>query len=106
MTPTSFETVIGPKDPEETVSVTFPFAKEALPGATCLSAVVEVSVLEGYDPTPSSMLFMAPDSSGFPVISQAVTGGVSSTTYLLKCRATLSSGQVLCRKAVLLVSSR
>jgi len=103
---TSFETVVGPKDPVETVTLTFPFAKEAAVGATCLSATVEVEVLEGYDADPEATLFMAPDFSGFPVVLQSVQGGVAGVAYLYRCIARLSSGQVLVRKAVLTVCSR
>jgi len=101
----SFETVVGPKDPAETVSLTFPFAKESV-GATCLTATVEVEVLSGYDSTPPSMLFMDPDTSGFPIILQSVTGGMPGVVYLFRCVARLSSGQVLVRKAVLAVCAR
>ena len=96
------------KDPVETVPFSFNFgpdssgASEIPAGDTITSAVVTVTVRDGIDPSPASILLLGPDLSQAPYVIQRVTGGVDGVNYLLRCIATTSpSGCVLVREGVL-----
>jgi len=83
------------KDPEEIITVTFPYAKE-IGGATIDSAVVTMEVTKGADAGAAAMLNGAHQISGSNVL-QSVRNGIDANAYKPRCKATLSDGRVLVR---------
>lgn len=81
-----------PKTPTEEEFYSFDYARLLGPGETISGSVWTVSVLEGTDASPSSMLSGAPSVSGSRV-SHKLIGGVVETRYCIKCQATTSLGQ-------------
>jgi hypothetical protein len=79
----------SPKDPRETIIVSFNFA--ALTSAP-LSPVLTVARHAGADdPTPSAIKSGSPSVSG-PRVLQAITGGVAGTDYVLTCQIDVADG--------------
>ncbi len=73
------------KDPSESVVVEFDFGGEL---STITSATVAASVQSGTaDPNPSAILYGGVQLDGNKVL-QRISGGVSGTTYKLRCEAT------------------
>jgi hypothetical protein len=64
------------------------------PGVTIESAVWEVRVVDGVDPSPSDMLIGGTSISGNKV-SQMIGGGVAGVTYAPVCIAQTSDNQTL-----------
>lgn len=95
---------IGPKDPEEIITILFDFtARAGNRTITSGQATVAVSVIEGTDPAPSSLLLGAPTYPTVGQVQQRLTGGVTGVWYMLRCKATLSDGDILVAAAQLLV---
>lgn len=92
-----------PKDPVEKLVADFSFASEIVSPETIISAAISCSVLAGIDQSPSSVLNGGSTISGGSVL-QPFQGGIDGVAYLLRCVATLSSGRVLVRAAVLPVA--
>jgi urease gamma subunit len=93
------------KDPDEIITVTFPFADE-LGGAT-LSSVdyVTMAVVNGEDASASAMLNGSAVISGGDVL-QSVQNGLHLVDYKTRCRAILSDGRKLVRALDLPVRTR
>lgn len=93
------------KDPDETITLTFPYAKE-LDGAT-INAVdyVTMAVINGVDASVATMLNGAATVDGGNVL-QSVRNGVHGVDYKSRCRVTTSDGRKLVRAIDLPVRSR
>ncbi len=89
---------------EETVILTFDFAKLLATGETILIAEWDVAVAAGADPTPNNTKSGVASITGSK-ISQKITAGVSGVTYTHEAKATTSLGQVLVLRADLDVLS-
>lgn len=87
--------VIEEKDPGEIVTLTFPYAKE-LGAAEISSALIAVTLEQGVDADPSSLLNGAPQLSGTNVL-QGAKAGQPAARYKVKCLATLNDGRKLMR---------
>lgn len=83
----------SPKDPEEVVTLVINFANLLEQGETINSAAVTVEDQAGANQT--AMLVGNADISAAPIVRQQVTGGTNGTTYLVRAKATMSSGRVL-----------
>lgn len=83
------------KDPEEIITVTFPFADElGTETITPATAVVAISVKEGADAAAAAMLNGAPVITGTNVF-QSVKNGVNAVLYGFRCRIDTSGGRRL-----------
>lgn len=91
--------ILPEKDAEESFVVEFDFESE-LAGSSVASAVLSVSVADGTDASPLSMLSGALAIVGADV-KQLITGGINGNTYKLRCVATLANGQKRVRAALL-----
>lgn len=93
------------KDPEEIITVTFPFSEEL--GAATIDSVdsVSISIVNGTDPDVGAMLNGAAQISAGDIL-QSVRNGVAAVDYKLRCRAVLSDGRRLVRAIDLPVRSR
>ena len=88
------------KDPGEKFWISFNYAAELEAGETISSVSLAIEVVTGTDATPANVL------SGTPVIQtgdvvQLIQGGITEVVYVLKCLATLSTGRILARAALL-----
>jgi hypothetical protein len=93
------------KDPVEIIPISFSFGSELATGDAVLSCVVSVITFEGSDPNPSALLYLIPNLVQAPTVIQNIQGGLSGCQYHIKAVATLQSGGVLVRQAVLPVQS-
>ena len=93
---------LSAKDPSETKTVTFDYAREH-PGATLTAPVVTPTVHAGVDATPSAVLLGSPQVQGQRVLQQVHggVGGVDFVDYLLTCTATVNGGPASVRTAIL-----
>jgi len=88
------------KDPGEKFWISFDYAAELEAGETISSVALSIEVITGTDATPANVL------SGTPVIQtgdvvQLIQGGVTEVVYAFLCLATLSTGRILARSALL-----
>jgi hypothetical protein len=92
----------SPKDPGDTETFTFGFDANLGPGETILTSTWTITLAEGVDADPSTML-----SGGYtifgPKVSHFVQGGIDGSIYLLKCTVNTSAGQTLSLAGYLLV---
>lgn len=77
----------------ETEQLTFEFSPILGSSETITSAVCNIEVKEGTDPTPSTVLLGTPVISGTKV-AQRVTGGLDGVIYRLEMSATTSASNV------------
>lgn len=91
---------LDPKDPEETLVVTFDFTKDLDPGETISTPVTTVSVVVGTDPASASVLSGSP-TAAVGVVTQTVTVGLDGCDYRLQCKVTTSASRVLVLAAIL-----
>lgn len=93
------------KDPDETITITFPFGDEL--GAATIASVdyVTIALINGTDAAVGTMLNGAAEISGGDVF-QSVRYGVHQADYKVRCRAVLSDGRRLVRAIALPVRSR
>lgn len=96
------KTVWPAKDPEEALVAEFDYATEIQAGETIVGMDVSCGVVAGVDPDPAAVL------NGFPILDltgrsvlQPFHAGLHGVNYHLRCVATLSSGRVLVRAAIL-----
>ena len=93
---------LSPKDPLETVIITFDFSKLS---GTITSAAFTVTRIDGAaDSNPSAMLSGSASISGSQV-KQKITGGVDGTSYKIYCLVDLADGQRLREEALMQVVS-
>lgn len=85
---------IGPKDPDEKLTLSIGFAKRAN-GRAITAATSTIQLVTGTDATPASVLNGTPDYSADPVVKQRVKGGVVGCTYLIRIKVTLADGDEL-----------
>lgn len=79
--------IFGPIEAGEVKAVRFDFSSEVTSSSATLSnPVVEVSVLEGTDPTPNAMKVGLPTIVGLEVV-QKIQPGVPGCTYKFRCVA-------------------
>lgn len=79
---------LKPKDPAESIVVTFDFSANAI---SVSAPVVSVRVISGTDAAPSALLSGSPQVQGATVL-QRIVGGVSGVWYELRCQADDPSG--------------
>lgn len=82
-----------PRHPAESEPLGFGFAARLATGETVASAVFTIEVVEGTDPSASSMLVGSPTTTSTGAF-QRVSGGVAGCTYELKCVATTSASNI------------
>jgi hypothetical protein len=80
-----------PKDPLEIIPLTFDFDTEMGGSDTIVSAAVAVSVSNGYDSNPASLLSGAASLLGDKV-RQNVTAGLDGVDYIVKVTVTTTAG--------------
>ena len=86
-------TTIGPIDVAETKVIEFPFADEVGQGEVIIGAVVNITVKEGTDATPTSRITGTPLISGTSVYERISTVQ-NAVTYHLRAIATTDAGTV------------
>ena len=89
------------KDPSEIIPISFSFGSEIQTGDSVTACTISVKTFEGSDPNPSALLYLIPNLTQAPTVIQNIQGGLSGCQYLLRAVATLESGGVLVRQAVL-----
>ncbi len=82
------------KTPGEKVWATFIYTDALATGETISNAVVSVSLKQGTDATPNTVLDGAAQPSADRVM-QKLANGVDQCVYLVRCLATTSTGRVL-----------
>lgn len=91
--------VLPDKDPEERIVIPFDYSDEMAGAESIVAAIVTAEVKTGVNANPVAALDGQP--SLFPQeVFQAFTG-LDDVVYLIRCRATLSSGRILVRAALL-----
>ena len=80
----------SPKDPGETITVTFDFSRLT---TSVSSPSVAISVEAGSDADPEAIRSGTPQVSGALVLQQIVAG-LSGVSYHLRCTATGADGSV------------
>lgn len=93
------------KDPLEKVWLTYNFNEALDPGETITATQILVSVKAGIDANPGDILDGAVVVVANARVMQRVRNGLDSTAYLIKCKATLTSGRILLLAAVLPVKA-
>ncbi len=92
---------LSPKYVSELKPLTLDFSLLLATGDTITGVpTLTVSVLQGNDPSPGSLLSGAASisASGVQVI-QSLTGGVAATQYLIACQVTTVQGEKLTGQA-------
>lgn len=93
----------SPKDPVEVILVTFDYSDVlGITGETITSTAWSISVYDGVDPSPQTMLSGSGTFNNTSA-SNYIQGGVDGVTYLLSCVATTNSGETLKLSAHMLV---
>lgn len=90
-----------PKNQNEVITLSFGFQGDMLSSDQISTAVMTVTTHIGTDPNPMSILLLSPDLSLPTWVMQRVQGGLPGCFYLFHVQATLASGNVLVRDAVL-----
>lgn len=86
---------LSPKDPDETITLTFDFTKDLTQGETLSGTpVVTISVYQGVDPNMNQMLSGAPQVAGNTVLQTCILG-VKGNSYGVKAKCTTNSGRML-----------
>jgi hypothetical protein len=93
------------KNPTEVVTISFMFGSEIATGDSISGCSVTATTFNGVDSNPSAILYGVPNLSLAPTVMQRITGGLTGCQYHLKAVATLVSGGVLVREAILPVQS-
>lgn len=91
---------LSPKDPEETVVVTFDYTLDLAVAETLSAPLVTAEVMVGEDPAPAAIILGAASVDG-PRVHQFVTSGVAGVNYRLQCKAATSLSQELALAGVL-----
>jgi hypothetical protein len=90
-----------PKNLNEIITLSFGFGGDMLSSDVIETAVIMVTTHIGTDPNPSAILLLSPDLSLPTWVMQRVQGGLPGCFYLFHVQATLASGNILVRDAVL-----
>ena len=93
---------LGGKHVGETRSEVFDFTSRLGLAETISSAVTTATVYSGTDAAPETVINGAASISGAQV-TQSLKAGVVGVTYLVRCVATTSLGQVLALGALLVI---
>lgn len=91
---------LTPKDPAEDVPYAYDFNKELAELGTTITGT-PVFAEEG-----TSALSLSGGAESAGIASVVVSGGVAGRDYVVKCTATLVTGAVLIRRAILSVETR
>ena len=83
--------MLSPKDPGETITVTFDFS--TLCASVSLPSMAASVVAGPPDATPSAILSGSPQTSG-ALVMQKIVAGQANTTYELRCTATAPDSSV------------
>ena len=92
----------SPKDPGESVILTFDFSNLLKPTEYLMGAVWSVSVALGVDANPSAMLFGQTSVQNY-VSSHMITGGLTDVLYNVQVVGTTSLAQTLVLTGQILV---
>ena len=90
-----------PKNQAEIITLSFGFQNDMLSSDSIVSAVITVTTHIGTDSNPSALLLLTPSLAQPTWVMQRVQGGLPGCFYLFHVQATLASGNVLVRDAVL-----
>ena len=82
-----------PKDAEEKIPFVFNFQPDMETSESISSALLTVAVVAGADGNPAAMLDGASSIVG-GLVRQRIMGGITGNTYRVRCKVTLSSGNV------------
>jgi hypothetical protein len=82
------------KAPSEKIPATFVFTKALDQGETIVSATLSVSLRQGVDPSPSSILDGAHQILAGGRVLQRIRGGIDGVSYEVRCSVTTSSGSI------------
>lgn len=85
----------SPKDPSESIVLSFNFVNLLSDGETIVSAQWLVEKENGEAVTASDFLTGDADYSADPIVRQMVKGGVHGSAYLHRAVATTSTGRIL-----------
>ena len=96
----SYRSIFDAKITGTNFRAVFDFSAELAIAETIASASTAATTYSGTDPAPSAIISGAATISGGKV-TQAITGGIVGTTYLLKCSAVTSLGYQLERSGFL-----
>lgn len=92
----SYRTVNWPdKAPAEKVWVVFNYKRGLAPGVTVTAAAMAVTLKGGVDATPSAIFDGLPVLLADGRVMQRIKGGIHLATYMVRCDATTSDGQIL-----------
>jgi hypothetical protein len=83
--------MFDPKAVQEEDSFAFDFTDLLSTGETVTGAVITIDVIDGVDPSPSSMIAGSPTVVG-AIVSVKLVGGVEGVLYCIHCLATCSTG--------------
>lgn len=83
-----------PKAVSETDVLTFDYTDSLAEDELILSAALTVTVEQGVDASPASIL-SGTSNRVTPLVLQQVAGGLRNVTYLIVCTATTDFGRVL-----------
>lgn len=96
------EMQLTPKDPSETVIVTFDFSPVLATGESLESIVgISSTLFYGTDSNPSAMVTTSPLILNASQMVQPVSGGIDQNTYKIKATVTTNLNQILTITAIL-----
>ena len=97
-------TKLSPKDPSESVVVTFDFSNllDQVGGEILTTAIWTVSVISGIDASPQNLLSGTYTLKNYMSMS-LIKGGISGVNYMIQATATTSYGQVLLLSSSMLI---
>mgnify|MGYP000862311398 CR=1 FL=1 len=85
---------VPPIDVDERVPLLFDYTDMAVGDTFSGTPVISCEAISGTDATAGSRLDGAPEVTGLQVV-QWMTGCLAGVTYLVRCKATMASDQVL-----------
>lgn len=83
------------KDPLEKVWLTYDFSEALSYGETITATEILISLKSGADPSPGNVLDGVAQVFANGRVLQKIKGGLDAVSYLIRCKATLSSGRIL-----------
>lgn len=97
--------MFDPKHPDSEESFAFDFTNLLAAGETIDSALISVSVVNGTDPSPGSMVGGSP-TIVTPKVNIKLVGGIDGVIYCVKCVATTNALQDLVLESDLKVTKQ
>ena len=90
------------KDPSEVITVAVDFVNLLGTSETLSTVVYSASVIQGIDPSPSSLISGSGTISGTKVL-QNITGGLPGVTYLLTAKVTTSASHTFVASGLMFI---